>query len=207
MKEEKYVSAFVCITLTSYFRYQSDAVNSSFRAGICTSVEVATWVTRCCRPAKVLIDTQSLKSEFMRLRRTRIVNNRNMPLFAKSKIGTFRGTCVYCAILIGIIWCILEPFMYNEMDIFWARTEYHFEYCIWQQMLTEMFAFWFITQSLLKTKQMAKSTLKVKINSKSWEAIKMIGPCTSTRCKQNLRSGFCFQFIWFHVSHGFLSRQ
>ena len=25
------------------------------------------------------------------------------------KIGTFRGTCVYCAILIGIIWCILEP--------------------------------------------------------------------------------------------------
>ena len=46
--------------------------------------------------------------------------------------------------------------MYNEMDIFWARTEYHFEYCIWRQMLTEMFAFWFITQSLLKTKQMAK---------------------------------------------------
>ena len=68
--------------------------------------------------------------------------------------------------------------MYNEMDIFWARTEYHFEYCIWRQMLTEMFAFWFITQSLLKTKQMAKSTLKVKINSKSWEAIKMIGPWT-----------------------------
>ena len=68
--------------------------------------------------------------------------------------------------------------MYNEMDVFWARTEYHFEYCIWQQMLTEMFAFWFITQSLLKTKQMAKSTLKVKINSKSWEAIKMIGPWT-----------------------------
>ena len=30
--------------------------------------------------------------------------------------------------------------------------------------------------------------------------------CT-TRCKQNPRSGLCFQFIWFHVSHGFLSRQ
>ena len=35
---------------------------------------------------------------------------------------------------------------------------------IWQQMLTEMFAF--ITQSLLKTKQMAKSTLKVKMNDR-----------------------------------------
>ena len=30
--------------------------------------------------------------------------------------------------------------------------------------------------SLLKTKQMAKSTLKVKMNSKSLEAIKIIGP-------------------------------
>ena len=25
------------------------------------------------------------------------------------KIGTFRGTCVYCAIFIGILWCTLEP--------------------------------------------------------------------------------------------------
>ena len=33
-----------------------------------------------------------------------------------------------------------------------------------------------------------------------------LSACSSPRCKQNLRSGLCFQFIWFHVSHGFLSR-
>ena len=107
------------------------------------------------------------------------------------------------------IWCILEPLSCTKK---WTYSEQESNIVlsiIWHQMLTEMFAF--ITQSLLKTKQMAKSTVKVKMNSKSWEAIKMSGPteliCTITRCKQNLRSGSCCQFIWFHVSHGFFSRQ
>ena len=47
------------------------------------------------------------------------------------KIG--RGTCVYCAIFVGIIWCTLEPLLCTlksrtELNIFWARTEQYFEY-------------------------------------------------------------------------------
>ena len=39
-------------------------------------------------------------------------------------LGTFRGTCVYCAIFIGILWCTLEPLrsMHTEMNTLWART-------------------------------------------------------------------------------------
>ena len=35
-------------------------------------------------------------------------------------IGTFRGTCVYCATFIGIIWCTLQPLppMYTEMSMY-----------------------------------------------------------------------------------------
>ena len=65
-------------------------------------------------------------------------------------------------------------------------------------MLTEMFAFIDLdmnvvqlygscphdTESLLKTKQMAKNTLKVKMNSTSLEAIKIIVPWTYLhKCK------------------------
>ena len=54
-----------------------------------------------------------------------------------------------------------DSLMYNEMKN--SEQEQNIILSIiWQQMLREMFAF--ITQSLLKTKQMAKSTLKVKMN-------------------------------------------
>ena len=56
-----------------------------------------------------------------------------------------------------------DSLMYNEMKN--SEQEQNIILSIiWQQMLTEMFAF--ITQSLLKTKQMAKSTLKVKMNDR-----------------------------------------
>ena len=32
-----------------------------------------------------------------------------------SKIGTCKGTCVCCAIFVGIIWCTLEPLMYTKI--------------------------------------------------------------------------------------------
>ena len=48
------------------------------------------------------------------------------------KIGTFRGTCVYCAIFIGILWCTLEPLrpMHTEMNTLWARTQSWTENCL-----------------------------------------------------------------------------
>ena len=65
--------------------------------------------------------------------------------------------------------------MYNEMKIFWARTKYHSEYYMTGNADIN---FCIHNANLFKTKQMAKSTLKVKMNGKSWEAIKMIGPWT-----------------------------
>ena len=59
------------------------------------------------------------------------------------KIGTFRGTCVYCAILIGIIWCILEPLTLS-CTMKWKYSEQEQNIIlsiIWQQMLIEIFAF------------------------------------------------------------------
>ena len=94
------------------------------------------------------------------------------------KIGTCRGTCAYCAIFIGTIWCTLEPL---SCTLKWTCTLNKNRIPFWvlcQQMLTEIQTCKgsHDTQNLLKTKQIAKPALKVKINSMLLKAIKIIGP-------------------------------
>ena len=60
------------------------------------------------------------------------ITNISQAEVVRKKIGTFRGTCVYCAIFIGILWCTLEPLrpMHTEMNTLWARTQSWTENCL-----------------------------------------------------------------------------
>ena len=46
----------------------------------------------------------------------------------EKKIGTCRGTCAYCTISIGIIWCMRASLMYAEMNMYSGQEQNHFEY-------------------------------------------------------------------------------
>ena len=99
---------------------------------------------------------------------------------AQTKIGTCRGTCVYCAIYIGIIWCTLEPL---SCTLKWTCTLSNripfWVLITWQQMLSQTckcVSCWHDTQNPLKTKQIAQSIPKVKMNSMLSKAVKTIGP-------------------------------
>ena len=91
------------------------------------------------------------------------------------KIGTFRGTCVYCAIFIGIIRCTRAspPHAHWNEHVLWARTEFHFEYYMAANASqTCKRVTWHDTQNLVKTKQIAKSTLKSKWTACYWKLSK-----------------------------------
>ena len=127
--EEIYLTGIKKIAL-SWNSWKSDMIVWPERRWIQTSV-----VVRVKNRAVFYIHDFALRSRYSianRLQSVEAKRDSSYPFEIRVKIGTFRGTCVYCAIFIGILWCTLEPLrpMHTEMNTLWARTQSWTENCL-----------------------------------------------------------------------------